>query len=304
MTEPAYVAVDWGTSSFRLWLMDDQGGVLAERRSGEGMTTAATSGFGSVLSSHLQAVQAGEKLPVVICGMAGARQGWVEAGYIDVPAKLSAVLSGAVRVPAEERDIRILPGIAQRSADMPDVMRGEETQLLGSASGARSRLVCMPGTHSKWVGVEENVVTSFSSFMTGEVFDALSKHTILKHAMADAESFDGSHPAFIVAVKNARARPAMFTNLIFTCRSGQLLHGLDQTSAAARLSGILIGTEIAGGLSIAGEQASVQLVASGKLQALYEAAFEALDLTYETVDADLAVRQGLAAAARSLFFAH
>lgn len=304
MTEPAYVAVDWGTSSFRLWLMDRQSNVLAERRSGEGMTTAASSGFGTVLSSHLQAFQAAADLPVIICGMAGARQGWVEAGYIDVPAKLSAVLSGAVRVPAEERDIRILPGIAQRSDDMPDVMRGEETQLLGSSANAPSRLVCMPGTHSKWVGVEGDIVNSFSSFMTGEVFDALSKHTILKHTMAEAEGFDGSHPAFVAAVKNARARPAMFTNLIFTCRSGQLLHGLDATSAAARLSGILIGTEIAGGLSIASADTRIQLVASGKLQALYEAAFQSLDLEFETVDADLAVRQGLATAARSLFFAH
>ena len=304
MNEPAYVAVDWGTSSFRLWLMDRDDHVLAERRSGEGMTTATSMGFGTVLSSHLQTVQASAALPVVICGMAGARQGWVEAGYVDVPARLSTVLSNAVRVPAEERDIRILPGIAQRSDTMPDVMRGEETQLLGSAGIASQRLVCMPGTHSKWVGVNGDIVTSFSSFMTGEVFDALSKHTILKHAMAEADSFDGSHPAFIDAVRHARENPAMFTNLIFTCRSGQLLHGLDATSAAARLSGLLIGTEFAGGLSIAGTDATVQLVASGKLLTLYEAAFAALDLDFETVDADLAVRNGLASAARSLFFAH
>lgn len=304
MTNPAYVAVDWGTSSFRLWLMDEADQVLAERRSGEGMTTASGIGFGKVLNNHLQAVQAPADLPVIICGMAGARQGWVEAGYVDVPARLSTVLDGAVRVPAEDRDIRILPGIAQRFEDRPDVMRGEETQLLGSAVKGQdgARLVCMPGTHSKWVSVQGETVDGFSSFMTGEVFEALSKHTILKHAMADAESFDGDHPAFVSGLKAARGNPAMFTNLIFTCRAGQLLHGLDATSAAARLSGILIGTEMAGGLSIAGESAGVQLVASGKLQALYEAAFRALGLTYQTVDADLAVRNGLMAAARSLFF--
>ncbi|MFD1745838.1 2-dehydro-3-deoxygalactonokinase [Rhizobium helianthi] len=301
MSEAAYVAVDWGTSSFRLWLMDRQDQVLAERRSGEGMTSASQTGFSTVLNMHLQAVQAGHSLPVIICGMAGARQGWVEAGYVDVPAPLSSVLKGAVPVNGESRDIRILPGIAQRSEDMPDVMRGEETQLLGSSQQGGSRLVCMPGTHSKWVSVAGETVKGFSSFMTGEVFEALSKHTILKHAMAEAQSFDGHHPAFVAALQAAHARPAMFTNLIFTCRSGQLLHGLDATAAAARLSGILIGTEMAGGLSIADRNTKIQLVASGKLQALYEAAFAALDLDFSTVDADLAVRKGLAAAAHSLF---
>ncbi|MGF9693234.1 2-dehydro-3-deoxygalactonokinase [Rhizobium sp. 0TCS1.26] len=304
MAQPAYVAVDWGTSSFRLWLMDAENAVLAERRSGEGMTSAAGIGFGAVLDAHLAAVSAPDTLPVVICGMAGARQGWVEAGYIDVPAQLSAVAQGAVRVPGVARDIRILPGIAQRSVDTPDVMRGEETQLLGSLSdsAAGENLVCMPGTHSKWVAVSGSTVTSFSSFMTGEVFDVLSKQSILKHAVDGAEPFDGSHPAFRAAVKAACARPAMISNLIFTARSGQLLHGLDATGAAARLSGILIGTEIAGGLTMADRSATIRLVASGRLQGLYEAALETAGLAFETVDADLAVRQGLATAAHSLFF--
>jgi 2-dehydro-3-deoxygalactonokinase len=304
MAEPAYVAVDWGTTSFRLWLMDAEDKVLAERRSGEGMTTAAKTGFSAVLESHLAAVSAPASLPVIVCGMAGARQGWVEAGYVDVPARLSAVLGGAARVEDKTRDIRILPGIAQRSEASPDVMRGEETQLLGAIGTGASgeRLVCMPGTHSKWVTVSGDRVTGFASFMTGEVFDVLSKQSILSHAVAGAEGFDGSHPAFRAAVEAAASRPQMFTNLIFTCRSGQLLHGLDATSAAARLSGTLIGTEIAGGLSMTGAGAMVHLVASGRLQGLYEAALEAAGFTFETIDADDAVRAGLSMAAQSLFF--
>ncbi len=307
MAEAAYVAVDWGTSSFRLWLMDSDDRVLAERRSGDGMTTAATTGFAAVLNGHLAAISAPASLPVIICGMAGARQGWVEAGYVDVPAPLAAVTSGAVRVTGQDRDVRILPGIAQRTELAPDVMRGEETQLLGSLDKALSdRLVCMPGTHSKWVRVSDATVTGFSSFMTGEVFDVLSKHSILKHAVADARQFDGDHPAFLTGVVAARANPAAFTNLIFTTRAAQLLHGLDPTGAAARLSGILIGTEIAGGLSTTGSdpniQPDVQIVASGRLQGLYEAAFAATGLAVRTVDADLAVRKGLSAAAHSLFF--
>jgi 2-dehydro-3-deoxygalactonokinase len=305
MAEATYIAVDWGTSSFRLWLMDAAHTALAERRSGEGMTTAAETGFATVLEAHLAAVSAPDNLPVIICGMAGARQGWVEAGYADAPAPLSSVLEGAVIVPGQTRDIRILPGIAQRAEEAPDVMRGEETQLLGALGTASlgKQLVCMPGTHSKWVNVDDGRVTSFASFMTGEVFDVLSKQSILKHAVAGAEGFDGSHPAFLAAIKRAVSAPAMVTNLIFTARSGQLLNGLDATSAAARLSGTLIGAEIAGGLFAAGGHVdTIQLIASGRLQGLYEAAFEALGLGYQTVDADLAVRRGLAAAAQTLFF--
>ena len=113
MGEAAYVAVDWGTSSFRLWLVDQAGDVLGERRSDEGMMAAGKLGFPAVLQSHLEAVGAPPGLPVVICGMAGARQGWVEAGYVDTPARLASILEHAVPAPGQDRDIRILPGIAR-----------------------------------------------------------------------------------------------------------------------------------------------------------------------------------------------
>src|SRR5690606_25699529 len=155
LNQPAFAAVDWGTSSFRLWLMDSDGTVLAERRSSEGMTAAAGIGFPQVLTSHLDAVAASADLPVIICCMAGARPGWIEAGYVDVPSPPHSLPRGAVRIPGETRDIRILPGLAQRRKDAPDVMRGEETQLLGALDpqAGGEQLVCMPGTHSKWVNV-------------------------------------------------------------------------------------------------------------------------------------------------------
>src|SRR6266567_6463888 len=116
MSRAGYVAVDWGTSSFRLWLVDRAGHVLGARRSQEGMMAAGKLGFATVLQSHLDAVGAANDLPVIICGMAGARQGWVEAGYIDTPAHLASILERAVPVTGQSRDIRILPGIAQRDA--------------------------------------------------------------------------------------------------------------------------------------------------------------------------------------------
>jgi 2-dehydro-3-deoxygalactonokinase len=176
MSEAAYVAVDWGTSSFRLWLVDRTGNLLGERRSHEGMMTAGKLGFATVLQSHLDAVGAAPGLPVVVCGMAGARQGWVEAGYVDTPARLASILQHAVPVPGQNRDIRILPGIAQRDPKAPDVMRGEETQLLGAlgVDAADDAVVCMPGTHSKWVRAKDGTVERFATFMTGELFDVVS----------------------------------------------------------------------------------------------------------------------------------
>ncbi|NEI68090.1 2-dehydro-3-deoxygalactonokinase [Rhizobium lusitanum] len=304
MTKPAYVAVDWGTSSFRLWLIGEDGGILAERRSGEGMTTAAQTGFDTVLQAHLDSVSAPDAIPVIVCGMAGARQGWVEAGYIDTPTSLSAILTGAVSVPGQPRDIRILPGLAQRSQEVPDVMRGEETQLLGAipADAKGEQLVCMPGTHSKWVRVLDGQVTGFSTYMTGELFDVITKHSILSHAVAGAADLPADTRTFETALKAASDKPALATNLLFTARSGQLLNGLTAAGAQALISGTLIGTEIAGALASAGKNAAITLVASGRLQALYEDAFRALSLTYNTIDADAAVRRGLSAAAEAIWF--
>lgn len=304
MEDPAYVAVDWGTSSFRLWLIGTDGNVLAERRSGEGMTAAAKAGFAKVLQPHLDAVQAPAILPVIVCGMAGARQGWMEAGYVDVPASLSSILSGAVSVPNQPRDIRILPGLAQRDPHMPDVMRGEETQLLGALDrqhGGGEQVVCMPGTHSKWVRVLDETVTGFSTFMTGELFDVIIRHTILSHAVNGANETPADETAFEKAVAAAFERPAMASNLLFTARSGQLLHGISAADAQARISGTLIGLEIAGALSDASKNAAITLVASGRLQTLYESAFHALSLPFTTIDADAAVRRGLAAAAKAIW---
>jgi hypothetical protein len=149
---PFLVAVDWGTSSFRLWLMSADGTVLAEHRSHEGMNEVADRGFETILEGHLRGLSAPKGLPVVICGMAGSRQGWVEAGYLDTPADVAAIGENATRIPGTSREIIIIPGLSVRSLNEPDVMRGEETQLLGAClempAGGR---YCMPGTHSKWV---------------------------------------------------------------------------------------------------------------------------------------------------------
>lgn len=300
--EAAFAAVDWGTSSFRLWLIDGAGTVVAERRSHEGMTVAREAGFADVLSAHIAAAGASADLPVVVCGMAGARKAWHEAGYIDVPASLGDVAERSVRVPDQPRDIRILPGIAQRFADAPDVMRGEETQLLGLADGAESvsAPVCMPGTHSKWVNLVGGTVTGFSTFMTGELFEAVTKATILSLTVEQDPA--GADPqTFQAAVAEAFANPALTSNLLFRIRAGALLFEGAQPAARERVSGILIGLELAAALQSRAMQHGVVLVASGRLASVYSSAFEVLSVPVRTVDADTAVIRGLTAAARSIW---
>lgn len=302
MTEPAFVAVDWGTSSFRLWLVDRTGDVLAERRSDEGMMAAAKAGFPGVLQSHLAAVRAPEHVPVLVCGMAGAKTGWVEAGYVDTPAPLSAILKQAARVPGEARDIRILPGIAQRDTKAPDVMRGEETQLLGALGldTAGEALVCMPGTHSKWVRVQDGTVAQFSTFITGELFSVVSRETILSLAVAGADEAEDV-ASFKAAVKAGYEAPAFAANLLFGARSRQLLFGGTPAAARETLSGTLIGVELAAGLSGSVPKAGITLIASGRLAMLYRLAFDALSVTVTPIDADEAVRRGLSMAAAAIW---
>lgn len=304
MSGAAVAAVDWGTSSFRLWLLDAAGGVLAERRSGEGMLTAATEGFGPILEKHLAATAAPESLPVIVCGMAGARQGWIEAPYVTLPAGLDGILAGAVPVPGQSRDVRILPGLAQRAADAPDVMRGEETQLAGVlplfASGRH--VICMPGTHSKWVEAEDGVISGFRTWLTGELFSVLSKQSILRHSLGEnAAPALPDTPAFVAACMEALGQGGDIGPSLFRIRAATLLQDLQPADAAAKLSGLLIGAEIASARRLFDLPADeIILVASGPLGSLYAAALKLAGCTILQADADEAVRAGLFEAGKRL----
>jgi len=298
---PFIAAVDWGTSSFRLWLLDQDGQVLAESRSDEGMMKAREFGFAAVLDRHLAKVSAPAELPVVVCGMAGAKQGWREANYLETPASLHELVERSVKIEAD-RPIHILPGICQRDARYPDVMRGEETQLIGAvAEGTRPGLVCMPGTHSKWVQLDEGRVARFSTFMTGELYAAIAGHTILKLALADQPAASPNDPVFRHGVLRSMENPEQVTARLFAIRSGPLLGLAAAAEGTAKLSGELIGLELAGARAQFGRVEAVTLVGAGKLFELYRAALEAASMKVHPVDADAAVRAGLLAAGTALF---
>jgi 2-dehydro-3-deoxygalactonokinase len=298
---PAVAAVDWGTTRMRVWLLDGTGAVLAERRGDDGLITAQAAGFSAVLEGHLAAMGAPEALPVIICGMAGSRQGWLEAPYVTVPAPLGAILAEAARIPGQRRDIRIVPGLAQRQADAPDVMRGEETQLAGAGLPAKGRhLACMPGTHSKWVLVEDGTVAGFGTWPTGELFSVLAAHSILRHSLGEEpRSVTPDNAFFRDWCRKALAEGGDVTSRLFSIRAASLLRDLKPGDAAACLSGLLIGDEIASANRRYGASAApVVLIASGSLGGLYGEALGLAGLAVRTVDADEAVRAGLVEAAR------
>lgn len=299
--KPAVAAGDWGTTRLRVWLLDAAGNVVAERRSDEGLLSAQPDRFGEILERQLSDMSAPPTLPAILCGMVGSRQGWVEAPYATVPVSLAEIFGAAVSVPWTKRDIRIVPGLAQRDAAAPDVMRGEETQLAGTAAslGAGRHLVCMPGTHSKWVELVDGTVTSFQTFMTGELFSVLSAQSILSHSIGPETKVAADRPAFIDWCKNALSAPAAVETSLFRIRAATLLHGLEPADAGAALSGLLIGSEIAAAKArFAVDGGPVVLIASGAMHTLYQAALGLAGFGIKTVDADDAVRAGLADTAR------
>lgn len=296
-SSPVLAAVDWGTTRLRIWLLDDCGGVVAERRSNEGLSVASTQGYEKTLERHLEELQAPSDLPVMICGMAGSRQGWIEAPYVGCPARLDEILMSAVAVPGTERSIRIVPGVARHSDDSPDVMRGEETQLAGIAGciAEGEHLVCMPGTHSKWIRTKDGVIETFSTWLTGELFELLSTGSILRHSIAPGSAgVAAGDPAFRKWFLDAFAAPEMLTGRLFRIRAAMLLNGTSAEESAAALSGLLIGSEIgAAHRSMGYDGNAVHLIASGPLARLYQSAFTHAGMRVVVSDADAAVRTGL-----------
>ncbi|EIM74743.1 2-keto-3-deoxygalactonate kinase [Nitratireductor aquibiodomus RA22] len=294
-------AVDWGTSSFRLWLLDDEGTVIASSSSNEGMMHCVGRGFAPVLDAHLAKVGAPARTPVLICGMAGARQGWLEAPYMEVPASLMALSAQAARVSNTEGDVRILPGLSLNDPQAPNVMRGEETQLLGAVGENGNALVCMPGTHSKWVKIENGTVTHFSSFMTGELFSLLTKHGILQHAIEADRAVSADDAAFLSALERTTAQAHAALSGLFGVRAAQLLGFEERADGAAHLSGLLIGGEISAARGLYGEGLEVVLIASHPVDALYRTALERQGFSVALKDAGEASRAGLFNSAKRIW---
>lgn len=295
----AWIAVDWGTSNLRAWAMSATDTVLEARASDRGMGSLTPANYPAVLAALTEGWrEAGRVLPAVICGMAGARQGWVEAPYLALPAMPGT--AGAVTPPqgVEGLAVRILPGLSQ-STPRPDVMRGEETQIAGvlRARPGFAGTVCLPGTHAKWVAVNGGAVTGFQTFMTGEIFALLAKQSVLRHGLA-AEGWDAA--VFGTAVDEALAAGGAIWPDLFALRAASLVAGLAPVAARSRLSGLLIGAELAAA-RLWWSDGPVIVVGMGGAAGLYADALKAQGAQVDTIDVGEATLAGLAAARAALF---
>ena len=239
---PDWIAVDWGTTNLRVWAMGREA-ILAEASSEDGMGRLSRDQFESALLRLITPWLGARITPVVACGMVGSRQGWHEAPYRTVPCT-PVDRAALVQVPVVDPRItvHIAPGLKQLKP--ADVMRGEETQIAGALSLYPSfdGVLCLPGTHSKWVHVSAGEVVSFQTFMTGELFALMSEQSVLRHGMS-GDGWDDA--AFDAALSDALSRPERIGAKLFSLRAEALIAGLPEAAARARLSGLLIGTELA-----------------------------------------------------------
>ncbi|WP_375261623.1 2-dehydro-3-deoxygalactonokinase [Palleronia sp.] len=239
--KPDWIALDWGTTNVRAWAMSAGGAVLAEAQSAAGMGSLGADDYAPALAALTEGWDLPQPCPVLACGMIGAREGWAEAGYAAVPT--APLATPPVRVPTapEQWRVRIIPGLSQTRP--PDVMRGEETQIAGflALNPKFDGTLCLPGSHTKWAQISAGEVISFQTAMTGEIFAALKGHTVLRHAIG-AEWDEAS---FVEAVSDGMSRPEALAARAFQIRADGLLNGKDEATAAARLSGLLIGAELA-----------------------------------------------------------
>jgi 2-dehydro-3-deoxygalactonokinase len=264
MSHAALIALDWGTTSLRAYLLGDDGAALDTRASSAGIMKLPAGGFDEAFEDACGAwLDAHPRLPVVAAGMVGSAQGWVEAPYVETPAGPDALVAGIVDVKAARGvTVHVVPGVLERGT-LPNVMRGEETQIFGalandaSLDAAGGALIGLPGTHAKWAFVRDGCIERFYTFMTGETFGALRDHTILGRTMHPTSTPDQA--SFLRGVDTARdaGHPGLLAT-IFSTRTLGLTGELSGEQQADYLSGLLIGHELRGLSEVLGrEQAAL-----------------------------------------------
>ena len=291
-----WIAVDWGTSNLRAWAMAGDC-AIGSVSTGTGMGGLARDAFEPALIGAIGGwLAAGRRTPVIACGMVGARQGWVEVPYVAVPSE-PLRFTGMRTIATDDARITVTIVHGMSQPKPADVMRGEETQLAGllSLEPGFAGMACLPGTHAKWVTMRGGQVVAFRTFMTGEMFAVLAEHSILRHSIGDAGEPDLD--AFDSAVRDAATDAAGLAANLFAIRASSLLGESRPAAARSRLSGLLVGIEVAAMLPLF-ENAKVAIIGQHQLGELYARAIGLLGGSSRVLDAERCTLAGLAVARR------
>ncbi|MBW4709904.1 2-dehydro-3-deoxygalactonokinase [Roseobacter sp. YSTF-M11] len=270
-SDPALIGVDWGTSSLRAFLIGASGEVIDGVTSPEGIMQVSGQSFEAILDRLIGPWVAQTNLPILASGMITSRNGWIETPYAEMPLGACG-LAGAL-VPHEIANgalVHFVTGASIEHKGGPDVMRGEETQIIGaSAQGLKDGMFVMPGTHSKWVQVAEGQIVDFSTYMTGEIFAALKEHTILGTLM-EADGFN--EEAFEMGARAGLDGRTNLLNNLFHVRTLPLMGKIPKVATADYMSGLLIGTEVAAATQDAEDIGPITVVGRNDLSDRYETA--------------------------------
>lgn len=294
MARPALLACDWGTTNLRAWTLDGQGAILAEREFPLGVSRLPRGEAAAVFSDQVRPALHAESTPAILCGMVGSGLGWTTAPYHDCPTTLPDLAKAMIAAPGAP-DVRIVPGVRFAGFNgHGDVMRGEETQLFGwlalHPEHAEGRhLVCHPGTHAKWMVVEDGRLTAFATAMTGELFALLTTHGVLatNSTPDDREAFDEG--------LSASGDGGALAARLFTARARVVGGDAAPETSASFLSGLLIGADVAATPRLLADAPTTDVVLLGdaKLCALYARALDARGVRTRTYDGEAAAVAGL-----------
>lgn len=277
-------AIDWGTSSFRAWLLDHNGEILRQVATKQGILQPRTCSFAALLRENLAQLQIPEKTAIIASGMITSSNGWRETPYLPCPAGTAALASNLVHHNCPDiGEIWFVPGISQHHPE-PDIMRGEETQLAGMDTGEDTTVV-LPGTHSKWVKISKGNITGFTTFMTGELFSAVTRHTILAHCGSTFESEDDFLQGVDTATNN---QERTLLSLLFQLRANSILKTTAPQSHRY-LSGLFIGMEIREAQK-RGYGSTVQIAGEKDLVQLYRSAFNSQKITVASIEENSAAK--------------
>nr|WP_294546925.1 2-dehydro-3-deoxygalactonokinase [uncultured Rhodopila sp.] len=284
------IGVDWGTTSFRAFRVGRDGTIRDRRASPRGIMNVPDGRFGDTLRDEIGPWLALGEDKVLLSGMIGSRQGWKETPYLPCPAGPAELAGALADIGFDWAKVKLVPGLSGTDeSGVAEVMRGEEAQVMGVPALLRDGCIaCLPGTHSKWVGVEGGRIARFTTHMTGEAFAALRGHTILGRMMRDGPA--GGAP-FDAGVARS-AEPGGLLHHVFGVRALALADRLPETESPAYLSGILIGHEVRAALAQS-PGAIVQVIGAADLTALYARAIAACGGYAERHDGEAAAR-GLA----------